>query len=68
MFDLTCDVIDVIIGDSEFIFCGGKALNGNVKHVVFELTCDVIDVIIGDSEFIKICFIATSFPGLSNGS
>ena len=23
-------------------FCGGKALNGNVKHFVFDLTCDVI--------------------------
>ena len=22
-------------------FCGGKALNGNVKHFVFDLTCDV---------------------------
>ena len=22
-------------------FCGGKALNGNVKHFVFYLTCDV---------------------------
>ena len=21
-------------------FCGGKALNGNVKHFVFDLTCD----------------------------
>ena len=24
-------------------FCGGKALNGNVKHFVFDLTCDVTD-------------------------
>ena len=23
------------------VFCGGKALNGNVKHFVFDLTCDV---------------------------
>ena len=23
--------------------CGGKALNGNVKHFVFDLTCDVTD-------------------------
>ena len=22
-------------------FCGGKTLNGNVKHFVFDLTCDV---------------------------
>ena len=22
-------------------FCGGEALNGNVKHFVFDLTCDV---------------------------
>ena len=22
-------------------FCGGKALNGNVKRFVFDLTCDV---------------------------
>ena len=22
-------------------FCGGKALNGNVKHFVLDLTCDV---------------------------
>ena len=24
-------------------FCGGNALNGNVKHFVFDLTCDVTD-------------------------
>ena len=33
-------------------FCGGRALDGNVKHFVFDLTCDVI----GDPEVIKICF------------
>ena len=27
-------------------FCGGKVLNGNVKHFVFDLTCDVT----GDNE------------------
>ena len=43
-------------------FCGGRALDGNVKHFVSDLTC----VIIGDPEVIKICFPSTSFPGLSN--
>ena len=42
-------------------FCGGKALNGNVKHFAFDLTCDVV----GKPE-VKICFLSTSFPWLSN--
>ena len=61
-------------------FCGGKALNENVKHFVFDLTFVishhrhdddddfiVTDDVIGDPEVIKICFLPTSFPGLSNG-
>ena len=43
-------------------FCGGKALNGNVKHFVFDLTCDVI----GDPDVVNVSFPSTSFPGLSN--
>ena len=34
-------------------FCGGKALNGNVKHFVFDLTCDVT----GDPEVKFVNFI-----------
>ena len=42
-------------------FCGGKALNGNVKHFVFDLTCDVT----GDSVVKLFNSFERSGPGLS---
>ena len=38
-------------------FCGGKALNGNVKHFVFDLTYNVI----GDPDVVNICFSLDKF-------
>ena len=42
-------------------FCGGKGLNGKVKHFVFDLTCDVT----GDSELNFLTSSERCRPGLS---